>query len=279
MDGRLHGAEHVIEVKNLVMSFGSTAALKGITLEVPRGEIFAFLGPNGAGKTTTIKIITTLLQPTAGTVCVDGLDVTRDQAAVRSRLGIVFQEPSLDIELTAWENLELSAVLYHVSRRDRRARAEELLRSFELWDQRDQLAKVFSGGMRRRLETARALLHRPPVLVLDEPTLGLDPQSRAKLWEQVRTLSQRDGVTVLFTTHYLEEAERNAQQLAIIDHGAIAARGTPHSIMRDHHAVSLEAAFLTITGTAVRDQPAGTPEHLQQMARMLIEKRMKARGQ
>ncbi len=170
------GDQSIIRVQHVVKTFGKVTAVNDVSFDVRAGEIFAFLGPNGAGKTTTIKMLTTLLHPTSGSLELDGLDVTTHQTEVRKRFGVVFQDPSLDSELTAWENMDIHGVLYHVSRHVRRARSEVLLRMFELWDRRDDLVKTFSGGMKRRLEIARGLLHTPKVLFLDEPTLGLDPQ-------------------------------------------------------------------------------------------------------
>src|ERR671928_2227674 len=166
----------MIKVENLVKNFGDFVAVNDVSFEVNRGEVFAFLGPNGAGKTTTIKMLTTLLRPTGGTIEFDGLDPVVRRDEVRKRFGVVFQDPSLDQDLTAWENMEIHGVLYGVPRKERRERAEELLKLFELWERRDSLVKTFPGGVRRRLEVARGLLHTPKVLFLDEPTLGLDPQ-------------------------------------------------------------------------------------------------------
>ena len=181
----------MIRVQHLVKKFGDFTAVDNISFEVARGEIFAFLGPNGAGKTTTIKMLTTLLAPTSGTLEIDGLNPTRQQHEVRTRFGIVFQDPSLDQDLTAWENMDLHGVLYHVPRNVRRERAESLLKLFELWDRKDSPVKTFSGGMKRRLEIARGFLHTPKILFLDEPTLGLDPQSRNQLWTHVQHLNER----------------------------------------------------------------------------------------
>src|SRR5262249_38603909 len=171
----------MIHVENLVKTFGEVKAVDGISFDVRAGELFAFLGPNGAGKTTTIQMLTTLLRPTSGTIAVDGLDPVTQPLDVRPRFGIVFQDPSLDPELTGYANLELPGVLYHAPRRVRAERSERLLTLFELWDRRDARVKTFSGGMKRRLEIARGLLHTPKILFLDEPTLGLDPQSRNQL--------------------------------------------------------------------------------------------------
>src|SRR5215212_6107140 len=174
----------MIRVNNLVKKFGEVTAVDGVSFDVEAGEIFAFLGPNGAGKTTTIQMLTTLLTPTSGTITIDGLDPRKHPHDVRRRFGIVFQDPSLDGELTAYENMDLHGVLYHVPRRTRIERIERLLTIFELWERRDSYVKQFSGGMRRRLEIARGLLHTPRILFLDEPTLGLDPQSRNQMWTQ-----------------------------------------------------------------------------------------------
>ncbi len=215
----------MIRVQHLVKRFGEFAAVDNISFDVARGEIFAFLGPNGAGKTTTIKMLTTLLAPTSGTLEIDGLNPTEHQHEVRKRFGIVFQDPSLDQDLTAWENMEIHGVLYHVPHKVRRERSETLLKLFELWERKDSPVKQFSGGMKRRLEIARGFLHTPKILFLDEPTLGLDPQSRNQLWTHVKNLNQTEGVTVFLTTHYMDEADRVAQRIAVIDHGRIVATG------------------------------------------------------
>src|SRR5438876_840223 len=215
----------MIRVENLVKTFGEFTAVDHISFEVAKGEIFAFLGPNGAGKTTTIKMLTTLLRPTSGALEVDGLDPVRHSNEVRKRFGIVFQDPSLDGDMTAYENMEIHGIFYHVPRKLRLERIEYLLRLFELWERRNEQVKVFSGGMKRRLEIARGLLHTPKILFLDEPTLGLDPQTRNQLWTHVKHLNQTEGVTVFLTTHYMDEADRVAQRIAIIDHGKIVAQG------------------------------------------------------
>jgi ABC-2 type transport system ATP-binding protein len=233
------------------------------------GEIFALLGPNGAGKTTTIQMLTTLLRPTGGRIMIDGLDPVRRQRDVRRRFGIVFQDPTLDFDLTAYENMELHGVLYHVPRRTRAERIQSLLTLFELWEKRGNKVKEFSGGMKRRLEIARGLLHTPKILFLDEPTLGLDPQSRNQLWSHVRQLNQTEGVTVFLTTHYMDEAERVAHRIAIIDHGRIVALGSPDELKAQTRTDSLEAAFLALTGTTIRDEQADAgADRMRQMARM-----------
>ncbi|MEO8657154.1 MAG: ATP-binding cassette domain-containing protein [Bryobacteraceae bacterium] len=258
----------MIRVADLVKKYGEFTAVDGVSFSVSAGEIFAFLGPNGAGKTTTIKMLTTLLDPTSGTVEIDGLDPRRKGNEVRQRFGIVFQGPSLDGDMTAAENMEMHGVLYHVPRHARRERTERLMRQFELWDRRDDLVKVFSGGMKRRLEIARSLLHTPRILFLDEPTLGLDPQTRNQLWTHVKELNRTEGVTVFLTTHYMDEADRVAQRIAIIDHGRIAAQGTPEELKQRTGAASLEEAFLALTGTAIRSEGADSADQMRQFSKM-----------
>ena len=258
----------MIRVQNLVKKYGDFTAVDNISFDVGQGEIFAFLGPNGAGKTTTIKMLTTLLKPTSGTVELDNLDPSRDQTETRKRFGIVFQDPSLDDELTAWENLDLHCILYKVPRKVRRERMERLLKLFELWDRRDDPVKQYSGGMKRRLEIARGLLHTPKILFLDEPTLGLDPQTRNHLWTHVQKLNQDEKVTVFLTTHYMEEADRVAQRIAIIDHGKIVAQGTPQELKTSTNSETLEQAFLALTGSTIREEAAGSVDRMRQMSRM-----------
>ena len=258
----------MIRVSNLVKTFGNFTAVNNVSFEVGEGEIFAFLGPNGAGKTTTIKMLTTLLRPTSGTIQLDGLDPLTHQNEVRKRFGIVFQDPSLDGDLTAWENMEVHGVLYHVPHKVRRLRTEELLKLFELWDRRKDQVKKFSGGMKRRLEIARGFLHTPKILFLDEPTLGLDPQSRNQLWTHVRNVNEREQVTVFLTTHYMEEADRVAQRIAIIDHGKIVAQGTSEDLKTRTSTQTLEQAFLALTGSTIRDETAGSIDQMRQMSRM-----------
>ena len=257
----------IIEVKDLNKSFGNFEAVKGISFSVAQGTTFGFLGPNGAGKSTTIKMLTTLLRPTSGTILIDGHDPTREPDAVRRAFGIVFQDPSLDEDLTAWENMELHGVLYGVARGTRRARIDELLGFVELDDRRNSYVREFSGGMKRRLEIARGLLHHPKVIFLDEPTLGLDPQTRNHMWEYLGRLNEREGITVFFTTHYMDEADRNADTIAIIDHGAIIASGTGEDLKRQTRKESLEDAFLELTGCDIREEGASGLEHLRMMRR------------
>lgn len=259
---------YMIRVEKLSKKFGEVTAVDDISFDVAAGEIFAFLGPNGAGKTTTIKMLTTLLRPTGGTISIDGLDPATQPNEVRKRFGIVFQDPSLDQELTAYENMEIHGVLYHVPRKIRHERTEMLLKLFELWERRKAYVKEFSGGMKRRLEIARGFLHTPKILFLDEPTLGLDPQSRNQLWTHVKNLNKAEGVTVFLTTHYMDEAERVADRLAIIDHGKIVAQGSPQELREQTGTDSLEGAFLALTGSSIRDEKAGSADQMRQIAKM-----------
>jgi ABC-2 type transport system ATP-binding protein len=253
---------NIIEVKNLKKKFGDFAAVDNISFDVKAGEIFAFLGPNGAGKSTTIKMLTTLLHPTSGSMQLDGNNPANNPNAVRHSFGIVFQDPSLDDELTAWENLEFHGVLYNVEKKLRRRRIEELMNFVELWDRKDSLVKEFSGGMKRRLEIARGLLHHPKVLFLDEPTLGLDPQTRNHMWTYLQELNKSEGITVFFTTHYMEEAEKIAGRIAIIDHGKIIATGTSDELRVQTETNSLEEAFLKLTGNVIREEEASATDKL-----------------
>jgi ABC-2 type transport system ATP-binding protein len=258
----------MIHIANLIKKYGDIVAVNDISLDVPAGQIFAFLGPNGAGKTTTIKMLTTLLTPTSGSITIDGLDPIARPTDVRRRFGIVFQDPSLDQELTAYENMDLHGVLYGVPRDTRHERTEILLKVFELWDRKDDFVKKFSGGMKRRLEIARGFLHTPKILFLDEPTLGLDPQTRNQLWTQVKALNAKEGTTVFLTTHYMEEAERVAQRIGVIDHGKIVAQGTAAELKAQTGTDSLEQAFLKLTGTTIRDESATSADAMRAMAAM-----------
>jgi ABC-2 type transport system ATP-binding protein len=258
----------MIRVRNLAKTFGTFTAVDDVSFDVAEGEIFAFLGPNGAGKTTTIKMLTTLLKPTAGSIELDGLDPQTHQNAARKRFGIVFQDPSLDGDLTAWENMEIHGVLYHVPHKVRRHRAEELLKLFELWERRHDQVKKFSGGMKRRLEIARGFLHTPKILFLDEPTLGLDPQSRNQLWTHVKNVNGAERVTVFLTTHYMDEADRVAHRIGVIDHGKLVAQGTPKAIKEQTGTESLEDAFLKLTGSTIRDESANATDQMRQFAKM-----------
>lgn len=250
-------SENIIEVKNLTKKFKDLTAVDNISFSVKKGEILAFLGPNGAGKTTTIRILTTLLHPTSGELKVNGFDPLHQMDDVRKSFGIVFQDPSLDNELTAYENLQFHGIMYNVPKDLRNQRIEYLLKFVGLWERKDDFVKTFSGGMKRRLEIARGLIHHPKILFLDEPTLGLDPQTRNHLWEYVKKLNKDEGMTVFLTTHYMEEADKVAQTIAIIDQGKIIARGTSKELKKQTKEKSLEKAFLKLTGHAIRDE-AGT---------------------
>src|SRR5437870_4987413 len=222
-------ADATIVATQLVKRYGEVEAVRGIDLSVARGEIFGFLGPNGAGKSTTISILCTLLRPTGGQATVAGFDVLRDPGAVRSRIGLVFQDPALDEQLTARENLDFHAFLYNVPRELRRERVAEVLAMVELTDRAGSKVLTFSGGMKRRLEIARGILHSPEVLFLDEPTRGLDPQTRRHIWDYLLELRRREGITIFMTTHYMDEAEF-CDRIAIIDMGRIVALGTPDEL-------------------------------------------------
>jgi len=258
----------IITVDHLTKKFGEFKAVDDISFEVKAGEIFAFLGPNGAGKTTTIKMLTTLMHPSTGKLAINGHDPVADQEAARRSFGIVFQDPSLDDELTTYENMEFHARLYDVPKEARISRIESLLKFVELWDRKNDLVKTFSGGMKRRLEIARGLVHHPKILFLDEPTIGLDPQTRNHLWEYIQKVNKEEGMTVFLTTHYMEEAEKVATRVGIIDHGKILTLGTAEQIKKDNNSSTLEEAFLKLTGHEIREETAGAKEHMRQAARM-----------
>ena len=224
-------SDYIIVVENLVRKFGDLVAVNGISFNVAKGEIFGFLGPNGAGKTTTINILCTLLKPTSGKAYIAGYDVVRQQSQVRQSIGLVFQDPSLDERLSAIQNMRFHAMVYNVPSRLSEQRIEQLLKMMELWDKRNNEVRTFSGGMKRRLELARGLLHSPRVLFLDEPTLGLDPQTRNRIWDYVLDLRRREETTIFMTTHYMDEADK-ADRIAIIDHGRLVAVDTPEKLKR-----------------------------------------------
>jgi ABC-2 type transport system ATP-binding protein len=213
--------------EKLVKHYDEVKAVDGVDLRVEEGELYGFLGPNGAGKTTTLNILATMLKPTSGRAVVAGIDVVQHPARVREQIGMVFQDPSLDEELTARENLMFHARLYKVPKPQRERRIDEMLSMVELADRQKERVKQFSGGMRRRLELARGLLHSPKVLFLDEPTLGLDPQTRNHIWDYIRRLNKESRVTMMLTTHYMEEADELCNRIGIIDHGKIVAEGSP----------------------------------------------------
>jgi ABC-2 type transport system ATP-binding protein len=221
--------EAAIEVRDLVKRFDDFTAVDHLTFDVRPGEIFGFLGPNGAGKSTTIKMLCTLLQPTSGMAMVDGYDIVREPDRVRASIGIIFQDYSLDDRITAEENLRFHCMIYHVPRAERRERIAHVLELVDLADRAGEKVRNFSGGMKRRLEIARGLLHRPAILFLDEPTVGLDPQTRETLWEQIHALRRREGMTVFMTTHYMDEAE-HCDRIGIIDHARLIALDTPEGL-------------------------------------------------
>ena len=219
-------AAAMIRVTDLARTFGEIEAVRGVSFEISEGEIFGFLGPNGAGKTTTINMLCTLLRPTAGSATLNGFDVQHDRSDVRRSIGLVFQQPTLDEYLTAEQNLRFHAYAYAMPAAIRDERMRELLEMVDLWDRRKSPVRTYSGGMKRRLEIARGLLHHPRVLFLDEPTLGLDPQTRRSIWNYLLELRERENLTIFLTTHYMDEAEI-ADRIAVIDHGHIQALDSP----------------------------------------------------
>ena len=258
----------MIKVKDLIKKFNGFTAVDKVSFNVSKGEIFAFLGPNGAGKTTIIKILTTLLSPTSGQISLNGYDVLTQPDKVRRSFGIVFQDQSLDEELTVLENMEFHGVLYSVPKKIRKERIEELLNIVELWDRRREYVKKFSGGMKRRLEIARGLLHHPKVLFLDEPTLGLDPQTRKHIWSYIVNLNKKEGITIFFTTHYIEEAGKIAERIAIINQGKIVIQGSPEELMKETGTTLLEDAFIKLTGHNIRNEQASSADHMRMMRRV-----------
>lgn len=247
--------EYTIEVQQLTKKFGDKTAVHEINFNVAEGEIFAFLGPNGAGKTTTISMLITLMRPTEGRALVAGYDVVKQQDAVRKSIGIVFQEPTLDKQLTAYENLELHTVLYNVPRDEREPRICHALEIVGLADRRHDLIESFSGGMKRRLEIARAFTHTPRIIFLDEPTLGLDPQTRSRIWDCLFELQTKTGLTIFMTTHYMQEAEC-ANRIAIIDGGQIIALDAPNVLKEQvgGDVISLHTSNLQEDAAAIKNQ-------------------------
>ncbi len=222
-----------IEATDLVKHYGEVVALDGISLAIPPGSLFALLGPNGAGKSTTVRILTTLAVPTAGSVRVAGIDALRRPAEVRRAIGVVGQRHGSDPQATGRENLQLQGTLYGIRGAMLRARVDEMLERFAIAGAADRAVRTYSGGMQRRLDVAMGLMHEPQVLFLDEPTTGLDPEARRDVWRQIRTLASERALTILLTTHYLEEADEFADHLAIIDHGRLVAQGTPNDLKRE----------------------------------------------
>ena len=217
---------YAVEVNEVVKKFASVIALNGVSFSIPEGELFGLLGPNGAGKTTLIRILTTLLRPTAGKASVMGLDVVKSKGEVRKKIGVVPQAMTSDLDLTGFENMDIYARFYNMPGRERRERIDYLLEKMGLRERQKDLVATYSGGMRRRLEIAKGLVHRPTILILDEPTIGLDPQSRHVVWELLTDLRKEDRLTILLTTHYMEEAEFLCERIAIIDYGKIVAIDT-----------------------------------------------------
>ncbi len=258
----------IIKVTNLTKKFGEFVAVDNISLSVKKGETFAFLGPNGAGKSTTIKMLTTLLTPTSGDILINGASPLTNQSEARRSFGIVFQDPSLDDDLTAMENMELHGALYGVPVDGMSARIKSLLEFVDLWDRQASFVKTFSGGMKRRLEIARGLLHHPKILFLDEPTIGLDPQTRNHMWTYLKNVNKKEGMTVFFTTHYMDEAEKNADRVVIIDHGKIMAEGTVQQLKTQTKTKTLEEAFLKLTGHQIRAEEASSADAFRNTARM-----------
>lgn len=220
----------IIKLKNLTKKFNGFTAVDRISFEINEGEIFGFLGPNGAGKTTTISMLATILPPTEGTAEINNFDIAKDKHNVRNSIGIVFQDPSLDDELTAYENLVFHAIMYGLKRDIIEKRISESLSLVDLEKRKNDLVRTFSGGMKRRLEIARALMHHPKILFLDEPTVGLDPQTRVNIWDYVKKLNKEEKITIILTTHYMEEAEKLAGRIAIIDNGKIIAIDSPANL-------------------------------------------------
>ena len=258
--------DNIIEVKNIIKKYGKMTAVKGVSFEVGSGEIFGFLGPNGAGKSTTIRMLSTLTPPTEGKASVNGFDVINNRNEVRKSIGLVFQDPSLDDRLTAYENLRFHAELYGVSREDFSKRIKEVMELVELSDRKDDIVKSFSGGMKRRLEIARGLLHYPKVLFLDEPTIGLDPQTRSHIWSYLIKLQKNFGMTIFMTTHYMNEAEY-CDRIAIIDDGLIVALDTPEKLkamvggdvvtIKSRDVEILKKDVLSFNPASIEDVPGG----------------------
>jgi len=223
---------YIIETFDIKKKFKDVEALKGINIQIKEGEVFSLLGPNGAGKTTLISILTTILKPTSGTAFIDGFEITKDPLYVRRKIGIVFQEPSLDDLLTAWENLYVHSILYGMEKSYAIKRIEFILKKVDLYERKDHIVKTFSGGMKRRLEIARGLLHTPKILFLDEPTLGLDPVSRRNIWDYIRQIKKEENITVILTTHYMDEADSLSDTVAIINKGMIIEKDTPENLKK-----------------------------------------------
>ena len=246
---------HIIENQNLTKKFGDPDGVDNICFSVEKGEVFGLLGPNGAGKSTTLSMLCTILKPTSGTAMVNGFDVAKNPGQVRKSIGIVFQDPSIDDKLTGRENLQMHADLYGVPKSQMKDRINEVLKLVELEDRADTFMNTYSSGMRRRLEIARSLIHYPKVLFLDEPTIGLDPQSRDHIWSYIRELIKKEDITVILTTHYMEEADKLCGRIAIVDHGKIVAMDTPKKLKEE-----LGGETITVKTKKNRAVPAESQE-------------------
>jgi ABC-2 type transport system ATP-binding protein len=280
-----------VTVVDLTKKFGDFTAVDRVSFDIEQGEIFGLLGPNGAGKTTTISMLATILSPDSGKALVAGHDIQKDQPGVRKSIGIVFQDPSLDEELTGWENMDFHGRLYRIPKKIRLERMEELLDLVGLTERKDDFVKTYSGGMRRRLEIARGLLHRPKVLFLDEPTLGLDPQTRNYLWDYIEKLSNEMNISVILTTHYMDEADRLCDRIGIIDRGKIIAIDTPENLKKtmggdvitirspDYHGRIADLKPNWIEKVESYDgffsiALHGAEEHLSELIRILVERQV-----
>lgn len=263
----MENIKEIIQVKNLVRNYGKLKAVDGISFSVKEGEFFGFLGPNGAGKTTTMKILSTLLAPTSGEVKINGYDVVKNPDGVRRSIGMVFQEASLDENLTAWENLDFHSVLYNVPDVQKKSRIIEVLEMAGLMSRKDDLVNTFSGGMKRRLEIARGLLHRPRILFLDEPTMGLDPQTRRHIWKYIQDLRIKESITVFLTTHYMDEAEL-VDRVGVIDNGKIIALDTVANLKKqvggEANHLTLDDVFLALTGWQIREEVASSKDKMRE---------------
>jgi ABC-2 type transport system ATP-binding protein len=256
----------VIETENLTKDFNGLRAVDSVNLKINQGELFGLLGPNGAGKTTLISMLATILRPTSGSARLCDHDIVKNQDEVRACIGIVFQDPTLDDELHGKENLDLHGRLYHMNKELRKNRIKELLDFVGLTEKANIQVKKYSGGMKRRLEIARGLMHTPKVLFLDEPTLGLDPQTRRNIWDFIKKLRDA-GTTIILTTHYMEEADYICDRVAIIDHGKIVALDSPKNLKKKHKAKTLEDVFLKYTGRFIRDEEANPSDRMRERIR------------
>ena len=277
LDAGPSGADPAVLVDDLVVRFEQVTAVGGVSFAVAPGEVFGLLGPNGAGKTTTIRVLTTLIAPTAGRALVAGYDVRDEGLRVRASIGYIPQAISVDGALTAYENLDFYGRVTGVPRRERRERIAEAIETMELEQMLDRLARTLSGGMLRRLEIASALLNRPRVLFLDEPTVGLDPNARAMVWERLQALREQAGTTILVTTHLMEEAERCCDRLGVIDRGRLIEQGEPAELIERHDADSLEQVFRAITGRALDEESGEEAEEEGRLADVRAQRRVARR--